>query len=264
MTLDAKSFETQRWHSPEYVESWMANQNREERRSFLREKLISMLPFEPDASIRVLDIGAGAGALSLEVLSAYQKAHIVCQDFSEVMLGRARQHLAGFTNRVTFVRSDLSTPEWAKVISGTFEAVVSSLVMHTVPGRVREIYGEVFTLVKPGGCFMVADNLAPPGPMLEKVYSKVRLKSRQARIKAEMGAEKSLEEVEQELREKRRNQGKDFPDRVRNPLRGTLTLVNHLEWLKQAGFDEVDCLWKDLNHAITAAYKDSNRTPPGL
>jgi hypothetical protein len=37
MTLDAKSFETQRWNSPEYVEPWMANQNREERQGFLIE-----------------------------------------------------------------------------------------------------------------------------------------------------------------------------------------------------------------------------------
>ncbi len=260
MTLDAKSFETQRWHSPEYVESWMANQNREERRSFLRKKLVSMLPFEPDASYRVLDIGTGAGALSLEVLFAYPKSHIVCQDFSQVMLTHARQNLVTFTGQVTFIQGDLSTMEWARAITGIFDAVVSTLVMHTVPSRISEIYGEVITLVKPGGCFMVADNLAPPGPMLKKVYTKERLKPWQDRIKAETGVEKSFEDVKQELRERRRDKSKGFPERVRNPLRDTLTLVNHLEWLRQAGFDEVDCLWKDLNHAIIAAYKDSNRT----
>jgi tRNA (cmo5U34)-methyltransferase len=256
MTLDAKSYETQRWHSTEYVESWMANQDREERRSFLRKKLVSWLPFELEASIRLLDLGAGGGALSQEILSAFPKARIVCQDFSEVMLDHARQHLAKFTGRVTFVRSDLTTPEWTKAISGTFEAVASSLVMHTVPSRVREIYGEVFGLTKPGGYCLVADITAPPGPILEKAFLRWRLKSRQARIKTETGVEKSLEEVEQELREKRRIQGKGFPERARNPLRGALTLVNHLDWLRQAGFDEVDCLWKDLNQAIIGGFKD--------
>ena len=131
--FDSKSFEIQRWHSTEYVDSWIGNREREEGRRSLRKKLVSLLPFETEASIRVLDLGAGGGALSQEILSSFPNAHIVCQDFSEVMLGHARQHLAKFADQITFIQSDLSSPEWAKVISGMFEAVVSSLVMHTVP-----------------------------------------------------------------------------------------------------------------------------------
>ena len=78
---------------------------------------------------------------------------------------------------------------------------------------------------------------------------KARLKTLQAAIKAETGIEKSLEEIEMELKEKRRNQDIGYPERVRNPLRRTLTLMNHLKWLREAGFDEVDCLWKDMRHA---------------
>ena len=255
MTFDSKSFEIQRWHSTEYVDSWMASREREERRKLLRRKLVSLLPFDPEVSIRVLDLGTGGGALSQEILSSFPRAYIVCQDFSEVMLGHARQHLAEFTNRVTFICSDLSAPEWTKVISGTFEAVVSSLVMHTVPSRVREIYGEVYSLVKPGGCFVFSDTLSSPGPMLEKIYMKKRLIAYQSKIKAETGIEKSLEEIETELREKWRNRDSGYRERARNPLRRTLTLVNHLRWLTEAGFGEVDCLWKDLNHAVVSGFK---------
>ena len=255
MTFDAKSFEISRWHSAEYVDYWMAHRERAENRRLLRRKLVSLLPFGPEDSIRILDLGAGGGALSREILSSFPEVRIVCQDFSDVMLGHARRHLVKFIDQVTFVRSDLSTPEWSKDISGTFEAVVSSLVMHTVPGRVREIYSEVCSLVKPGGCFLSADNLAAPGPMLEKLYLKKRLRAREARIKAKRGIERSLEEIGQEQRKRRQNQDAGFPERVRNPLRDTLTLANQLEWLRQAGFEEVDCLWKDLNHAIIGGFR---------
>jgi tRNA (cmo5U34)-methyltransferase len=254
MTFDPKSFEIYRWHSNEYVDSWMADQEREEGRRSLRRKLISLLPFESKASIRMLDLGAGGGALSQEILLFFPKAHIVCQDFSEVMLDHAQQSLAKFKDRVTFVRSDLSTPEWAAAIAGTFEAVVSSFVMHTVPGHVREIFDEVYGLVKPGGCFLVADTSASPGPMFEKMYSQVRLKALQTVMKAETGIEKSPEEIEMELKEKRSRDIGDR-DRVRNPLRRTLTLMKHLEWLREAGFAEVDCLWKDMRRAVIGGFR---------
>ncbi|MFC1977692.1 hypothetical protein ACFLWS_05460 [Chloroflexota bacterium] len=32
-------------------------------------------------------------------------------------------------------------------------------------------------------------------------------------------------------------------------------ILNQLEWLKQAGFDEVDCLWKDRPSAIFGGFR---------
>lgn len=255
MVYDSKSFEIQRWHTIEYVESWIANQEGEEGRKLLRRKLVSLLPFEAEDSIRILDLGAGGGALSQEILSVFPKSHIVCQDFSEVMLGHAKQHLIQYTNQVSFVQSDLSTVDWAKPISGKFEGVVSSLVMHTVPSHIREIYGKVYDLVKPGGCFVFADTAISPEPVMEKVYLRIRLKTLQAAMKAETGIEKSLEDIEMELNEKRQSRDKDAPKRVRNPLRKTLTLINHLEWLREAGFSEVDCFWKDMQRAIIGGFR---------
>jgi tRNA (cmo5U34)-methyltransferase len=255
MTIDSEPFEVHRWQSPEYVESWIDNQSRETERRFLRKKLVSLLPFEPDASIRVLDIGAGAGGLSLEVLGVYSKAQITCQDFSETMLTHARQQLLQFSDRVTFVKSDLQDSEWTKVVEGKFDAVISSFVFHTVPNRIREIDSEVFHLVELGGCFLSCDHVAPPGPMLEKAYFKSRLTAYQATIKAETGVEKSLAEVEQEWREQRQLREGSFPHRIRNTSIRTTNLMNQLDWLSQAGFDEVDCLWKEMRRAIIGGFK---------
>ena len=255
MTLDSESFEVQRWHSPEFVESWMTDETREAWRRTLRKKLVSMLAFEPEATIRVLDVGAGTGGLSLEILGNYPKAHMVCQDFSEAMLAHARQKLKSFSAQVTFVQSDLQDPAWLRLIEGTFDAVVSSLVMHTVPNRTREIYRELLDKVNPGGCLLTGDVFAPPGPILEKAYLKARILAYQATIKAETGVVKSLAEIEQDMKERRRIRESSFPHRVRNRPVGFFTIMNHLEWLRQAGFDEVDCLWKDMHPAIIGGFR---------
>ncbi len=135
--------------------------------------------------------------------------------------------------------------------------MVSSFVMHTVSGSIREIYGEIFDLVNSGGCFLARDTFAPPGPALEKAYRKARLIAYQANLKLETGVEKSLEEVEQELREQGGNLGASLPSREHRRLVETPTLSNHLEWLAQAGFDEVDCLWKgkDMWHAVIGGFR---------
>jgi tRNA (cmo5U34)-methyltransferase len=202
-------------------------------------------------------VGAGAGALSLEILGVYPNAQIVCQDFSEIMLGHARQRLGQFSDRVTFVKSDLRRPAWLRTIEEPFDAVVSSLVFHTVPTRIREIYGEIFPVVKAGGCFLSGDHVAPPGPAVGRVYYKAQLTAYQAMVKAETGLEKSLSEVEQELRERRRLRRVSSSNRPEgiSGRAATLALANHLEWLRQAGFDEVDCLWKDMRRTIIGGFR---------
>jgi hypothetical protein len=99
------------------------------------------------------------------------------------------------------------------------------------------------------------DNIAPPGPMIEKVYFKSRLIAYQGIIKAETGIEKNLANVEQELREQRRLREDSFPHRIRNTSIKAINLMNQLDWLKQAGFDEVDCLWKEMRRAIISGFK---------
>jgi tRNA (cmo5U34)-methyltransferase len=255
MTLDSEKFEVNRWHSPEYVESWMADRTMEAGRRIVQKKLISLLPFEPEATIRVLDVGTGTGALSLAILGTYPKAQLICHDFSETMIAHARQQLEKFSEQVTFVKSDLRDPAWPNVIEGVFDAVVSSFVMHTIRDSTRETYREVFSLVKRGGCFLTCDIFPPPGTMFEKTYLKARLIAYQDRIKVETGVEKNLQEVEQELHERRRNREAAFPGRVRSRAVRAPTFINHLEWLGQAGFDEVDCLWKDMRQAIIGGFK---------
>lgn len=251
------------WQSPDHVDLWFADKARQADHQRLRAKLVKLLPFEPGADIRVLDIGAGDGALSLEVMRVYPGAQLVCHDFSETMLARARKRLAQFLERVVFVKSDLRYPAWTQAIQGTFDAVVSSVAIHNVaehtwsadPGRIREIYSEVFGLVKQGGCFLNYDHVYPPGPVVNRIYSKERSAAFPSGHKSEMELEKNVLEIEQQFHEKRHNKEGSSDERAGDGSPGTRTILNQLEWLKQAGFDEVDCLWKEIHIMIIGGFR---------
>lgn len=262
MTINSRGLGTQ-WQSPEHVNSWFADEARQTGHKRLRAKLVKLLPFEVGAIIRVLDIGTGDGALSLEVLAVYPEAQLVCHDFSETMLARARQRLAPFSERVVFAESDLRDPSWTQAIQGMFDAVVSSVAIHNVaehswladPVRIREIYSEIFGLVKPGGCFFNYDHVYPPGPVVDKIYRKERATARQPSLKFEVAMEKSLHDTEQEFNEQRSNKGGSSKEVFGGGTPGARTILNQLEWLKQAGFDEVDCLWEETHVAIIGGFR---------
>jgi len=254
MAADSSSFKN-RYLSSKYVDFWMADKGMEAGRNIWRQKLISFLPFESTDTIRILDLGAGTGALSLDLLNIYHNISITCLDFSDAMLSHARKRLKNFEGKVSFVQSNLRNPGWAQTIDGTYNAVVSSFLTHTIPDNVKALYQELFKLVSPGGCFLTCDVFPPPGSALEKIYHKSRLMEFQYRIKMKTGVEKSLQEVEQLLNERRQSYKAFFNDSDKILAVGTPTVMNHLEWLKNAGFDEVDCLWKHTRNAVIGGFR---------
>jgi tRNA (cmo5U34)-methyltransferase len=248
MMPNSESNRDERWKSAEHVTSWIANRAPEVERAPLRKRLVSLLPFEPGADIRVLDLGTGTGLLSLEVLNAFPNSHVVCQDFSEAMLDNARDNLAKFAGRVSFCNSDLRTPAWRQAVDGTFDAVVAGFAVHAVPERIQAIYNEVFGLVRPGGCFMTCDNVTAPGPVTLSLYREARHEVHRENLKAELGTNKSIETLEKERRER-----ESAP--ARQTVRVSYTLAEQMDWLREAGFDEVDCLWKDMRRAIIGGFR---------
>lgn len=148
------------WHSPDYVDHWITSDvTRDEQRRRLLDRMITLIPIPLDASIRVLDVGAGYGLLSSCVLNRFKNARVVCQDFSRPMFKHAKERLSEFIERVTFIESDLMTPDWVNSVDGPFDAVVSAIAIHNVrfPDRIRAIYGEISGILVSGGCFLNCD-----------------------------------------------------------------------------------------------------------
>jgi tRNA (cmo5U34)-methyltransferase len=173
-----------------------------------------LLDAMPPRVERVLDLGSGDGRMIALVRSRHPEARAVGLDTSEPMLARAAERFAA-DPPVELHAHELGLP---LQVQGPFDAVVSGLAIHHLEdNRKRELFGEVKALLVPGGVFANLDLVRPPSPQIHE------------RFRREIGR------VED-----------DPSDRLAD-------LGEQLGWLRDAGFDEVDCHFKWLELALLVA-----------
>jgi ubiquinone/menaquinone biosynthesis C-methylase UbiE len=148
------------WHSPSYVEEWIARDlSRDaERRMRLRE-MLGAAPLTPDTQIAVLDVGGGYGVVSEEVLARFPRARVTLQDYSQPMLDAARQRLAQYRDRVGYVLADLRDPNWTAAVDGPFDLAVSAIAIHNLRhlDLIAQCYCGIARVLKPGAVFLDYD-----------------------------------------------------------------------------------------------------------
>jgi tRNA (cmo5U34)-methyltransferase len=251
------------WHSQSYVQDWIPTYGGDERTASLR-RIAQLIPFDPQEEIRVLDVGGGWGPVSAVVLETFPRAKLVLHDFSEPMLDEAQQRLAGFSQEVRFHRGDLLSPGWKDGLDGQFQAVVSSLAIHNVrfPDRIRAIYEEIFPLVAPGGCFINLDQMGQ-GEIIRRVRQHAQRMATRQRMFEESGDWPSLSAVPAAGR----GRGPSNSHRETRPEdlqriadHEPASLANQLRWLREAGFDEVECFAREGNSALIGAFRAGSAT----
>jgi SAM-dependent methyltransferase len=177
-----------------------------------------LLELMPGGVRRVLDLGTGDGRLLALLQVDRPEMTGVGVDFSELMLGRARERFAA-DERVELVAHDLAEPLPAL---GRFDAVVSSFAIHHLEDeRKRSLYGEVFDLLEPGGVFANFEHVASPTDRLHLAFF--------AAI--------------------------DEPIENEDPSDRLLDVETQLVWLRELGFGDVDCYWKWLEMALLIGVK---------
>jgi tRNA (cmo5U34)-methyltransferase len=230
------------WASEPYVDEWVRRQQAEDPGRAERFQLIcDLFPFPTDATVTILDVGAGYGPVTMFILDRYPRATCIAQDGSEPMLNRARHLVATYGERLILHRSDLFETSWLPDHFGPFDAAVSSSCLHNLRDfeRIREIYREIRTHLKPGGAFLNADLVNAPTAALRQRYDGVVA----ARRHREGAAAEDLAALVRP----------GAPaTATREPF--PATLAQHLAALKAVGFKDVDCFWKELRRAVFGGY----------
>lgn len=200
------------WLNPDRVDAYRA---RAEEFPHRLEGEGVLLDHVPEGVEHVLDLGCGDGRLLSLVLAARPGASGVGVDFSQAMLAAARERFAG-DERVELVEHDLnrSLPEL-----GRFDAIVSSMAIHHLEDeRKRSLYGECLDLLEPGGAFLNFEHVASPTERLHAAFFEA-------------------------ISEARENE---------DPSDRTVLVETQLGWLREIGFEDVDCHWKWLEMALLA------------
>ncbi|QGG46750.1 class I SAM-dependent methyltransferase [Heliorestis convoluta] len=176
-------------------------------------------------SPNILDLGAGTGLLSSKIVERYPDARLTLIDLSDKMLEVAKERLQEYEN-ITYIVNDYTKHAY----TSKFDIIVSSLSIHHLSDEEKKkLYQDVYKMTDKGGCFINADQVLGSSPFLEALYVE-DWKSKVERSGL------STEEI------------KESYERLK--LDQMSTLSDQLQWLEEAGFSDVDCLYKYYNFVV--------------
>ena len=201
--------------------------------------VFELLTYERDEPVRVLDLGAGTGLLSEMVAERFPGARITLADISDEMLEVARRRFSPDSARFSFrVMDYVEEEEW-----GEYEVVVSALSVHHLkdPDK-RRVFHKAYESLSPGGAFVNADQVLGATPEIEERYHEHWLRRTRESGAAECDLNAALERMKEDK---------------------SATLASQLVWLKEAGFDPVECVYKDHRFAVYGGYKPGARDAAG-
>jgi tRNA (cmo5U34)-methyltransferase len=236
----------QTWGSSKFIEQWAAKGDWQAPiREVQTAMVLRMIPQPIDAAIRILDVGAGYGALAAAVLNDRPNATAVCLDASEAMLDLGRERNSNLGSRIKFVHASLETPDWLNAVEGCFDAVISARALHhfTENQRRQFIFKEVFGLVRERGCFINADNVRASTKTLAERYRSARDEYLDRFVRQSSAGKTNLAEL------------RAAAPSTYHGLHNNGYLDEELAWLREAGFADVDCFWKFTTMVVYGGFR---------
>lgn len=206
-------------------------------------KLISVwCPFPS----RILDLGCGDGILGRMLLAEHPSANAVFADFSEPMLAKVRQKV-GANKQARVIHIDFATPDWTKTVETEtpFDIIVSGFAIHHQPDdRKKALYNEIFNLLNEGGLFLNLDQVSSETNSISKIFDSFFLDHIRCSL-SNSNQKEIMTQIEKAYYE-------DKKENLPAPVE------TQCKWLRDIGFQEVDCFFKTLELALFGGKKTSN------
>jgi SAM-dependent methyltransferase len=196
-----------------------------------------------------LDLGGNDGVLASAILSEHPSASGVALERAVRPLEVARRHLHPHAARLQFALADLRAPGWQKAIDPEtrFDAVVAAFAAQDLPTfRKRELLEEVHQLLNPGGIFILMEHIASATRWTEELLDDYM-------IDAVFG-----EQLRKSSGKPRAQVARDFFAAGVGKAQAAAPLEVQCDWLREVGFQSVDCYLKVSEMAVFGGQK------PGL
>ncbi|MBN1267762.1 MAG: class I SAM-dependent methyltransferase [Anaerolineales bacterium] len=193
---------------------------------------VSLIPFDTSKEIDVLDLGAGTGLFSKHVLDKYLRANFVLYDVAEKMLEVAQERFRQQPRQFKVIVGDYRELQ----VNQEFDLVISSLSIHHLTDEEKaRLFCSVYDLLRKDGVFINIDQIRGETAYLRDLYWENWL----ARVRRVEASEERI----QESINRRTKYDRDAP------------LWHQLQWLKEAGFVNVDCVYKNYFVGVFFASK---------
>lgn len=199
-----------------------------------REMLWAVVDYLPAAGNcqSILDLGCGTGNLSQLIHERYPDAALTCVDISEESLLECRARLSA-CDALVCEKSDMQDVDYSP---GSFDLIVSSIAIHHLPAAAKQkLYQRIYQWLASNGVLCFADQFAGATPDVS-----VRHQAHWKALSMQAGS------TEEEWAMWMQHQSEcDHHD----------SLSDQLAWLHEAGFQEIDVVWRFLLWTVLQARK---------
>ncbi|HEY9861420.1 MAG TPA: methyltransferase domain-containing protein [Candidatus Obscuribacterales bacterium] len=187
---------------------------------------VDVLPGDRQAALQVLDLGAGTGLYAAMVQSAFPNAAFTLVDLAAEMLEQAKSRFRQLHRSPQIIVADYAKAD----LGGPYDLIISALSIHHLSDTDKEqLYQRIYNSLAPGGMFVNADQVLGQTPALDQLYRQHWLSAVQALGISEEDLAAAYKRMEY--------------DRM-------ATLDAQLNWLQTAGFDNVDCWYKNFSFVV--------------
>jgi len=146
----------------------------------LRHEMIDValqLPsFERDMSLTALDLGAGTGLFTQQLLERFPSARVIAVDGAASMVDVAAERLGDLRERVEFRVGDFRNLDALLDPKEKGQLIISSYALHHLDAAAKSaVMNRCVDFLEPGGWFLNADLVAAPTEELAGRYQQLRV-----------------------------------------------------------------------------------------
>ncbi len=188
-----------------------------------------------------LNVGCGDGVLSGAMFDEFPSARGVLLDRSQASIDTVRGQLRSHFERAEFHVADYTLPGWIQKakLRAPYDAVISGFATRNLTGgRKREFYAEIYSLLKPGGAFLNIDHVASATRLSESMLDDYM-------IDAVFGAQRASASGQTST-----DVARAYYERIPADQPALVPLEVQCDWLREIGFESVDCYLKVLELAV--------------
>ncbi|MBS4219914.1 class I SAM-dependent methyltransferase [Bacillus sp. FJAT-49711] len=192
----------------------------------------------------LLELGAGSGLFTKKLISTDHFNEILVTDGAEAMLDIAQNDLESTSTKLEFTTLDFTKKNWSEnYMENKVEAVTSSMALHHADDK-RVLFKEIYNVLNVGGFFVFADHMAGSSPLVEKLIGNKRARIKLASLSEDLNDEDKIEKFIISDKAKQKSEGNKCE-----------SITHYLTYLHEAGFVDVDCIWRDYWLAVFVAKK---------
>lgn len=186
--------------------------------------------------VRILDLGAGTGLLSEQVLASLASApvELTLFDRDPAMLERAEARLARHSPKVIVAEFESPLP------AEGYDVVMSALAIHHLDDAAkRGLFARVLAALEPGGVFVNAEQIAGVDATEQALFEATHLDG----ARRLGGSEQEIAEAVERMKIDR-----------------CATLAEQVDWLREAGFARAGAYFQWFRFAVYAGWKAPDPT----